>query len=378
MAVTLDIGNKDNIHPLNKQDVAKRLALWAFAKTYNIPGTVFSGPLFKSYKTENGKIRIDFDYAEGGLYAKTGSLSFFQIAGRDKVFRAANASISGSSVLVHSDAVPDPVAVRYAFNNTDSASLVGIEGLPASTFRTDDWPILADEVLIESAYDRTKDGFYTTMFCDRFGYEIHYTSDNSEPLITSPLYTGALIFKSSCTIKARAFLRELPSASINQITLINHLGLGRAPVLLAAYNPQYPGSGSSTLTDGIRGTSRYWDGSWQGYRGNGPEVIIDLGSKTTVHKISGGFLEDTRSWILLPEKVEFFTSTDARKFKKIKTIKNPKITGDRGPTRVDISYDDEPVTTRFIKIKAKPAELPGWHPGKGESAWIFIDEVIVQ
>lgn len=139
MAVTLDIGNPQNIHPGNKQDVGERLALWALAKTYD-KKVNFSGPVYKSIKIQKNKISLLFDYAKKGLVIKElNGETNFQIAGKDKIFKKAKVKIEGNKLVVFSDEVKDPVAVRYAFTNTSEATLFNKEGLPASSFRTDDW-----------------------------------------------------------------------------------------------------------------------------------------------------------------------------------------------------------------------------------------------
>ena len=139
MAVTTDIGNIKDIHPRNKQDVGKRLALWAFSKTYG-QTLVYSGPLYKSIQVEGDKVRLFFDYAIGGLVARGGPLTFFTIAGEDKQFVPAQAVIEGETIVVSSEQVPTPVAVRFAWNKVAEPNLFNKAGLPASPFRTDAWP----------------------------------------------------------------------------------------------------------------------------------------------------------------------------------------------------------------------------------------------
>lgn len=141
MAVTMDIGSESDIHPRNKHDVGKRLALWALGKTYNQRGVVFSGPLYKAMKVERDTIRLSFDHVGGGLVSRGGPLAAFEIAGIDRTFVPAKADIVGDSVVVSSSQVPNPVAVRYAFRNWVQPNLFNAAGLPASSFRTDDWPI---------------------------------------------------------------------------------------------------------------------------------------------------------------------------------------------------------------------------------------------
>jgi sialate O-acetylesterase len=139
IAVTLDVGDFKNIHPGNKKDVGERLALWALAKDYGQKDLVCSGPIYKSMKIEGGKIRLSFDYTGSGMVAKDGTLANFVIAGADKKFVPAKATIKNNTIVVSSDKVTRPVAVRYAFNNAGVPSLFNKEGLPASSFRTDNW-----------------------------------------------------------------------------------------------------------------------------------------------------------------------------------------------------------------------------------------------
>lgn len=137
MAVTTDITNLDDIHPKNKQDVGKRLALWALAKTYGKSDLVYSGPLYKSMKVEGHKIRIEFDHIGGGLKSRDGKpLSWFTIAGKTGDFVDAKAEIEGNTVVVSSDGIPEPAAVRFGWSELAEPNLMNAEGLPAGPFRT--------------------------------------------------------------------------------------------------------------------------------------------------------------------------------------------------------------------------------------------------
>jgi len=139
MAVTLDIGSLSAIHPPNKKDVGARLALWALAKDYG-KKVICSGPLYESMKARKGKAIISFKYVDGGLALKPiNGRTNFVIAGRDSVFVNAEVAVVGQTLVVHSAKVKDPVAVRYAWDNAEEATLFNKAGLPASTFRTDSW-----------------------------------------------------------------------------------------------------------------------------------------------------------------------------------------------------------------------------------------------
>jgi sialate O-acetylesterase len=140
MAVTVDIGNAYDIHPKNKRDVGKRLALWALAKDYGKDEVVYSGPLYRSMSVEGTKIRLHFDHVGTGLESRDGEpLTWFSVAGADKDFVGAVAEIEGDTVVVSSDGVGDPVAVRFGWSNVAKPNLSNREGLPASPFRTDSW-----------------------------------------------------------------------------------------------------------------------------------------------------------------------------------------------------------------------------------------------
>lgn len=139
MAVTMDIGKEKYIHPPDKTTVARRLAYWALAKTYHREGLAFSGPLYSSMTIQGNKIVVQFDYAPDGLITTGAAPAHFEIAGADKVFHPAKATIlyKAGAVEVWSDEVKEPKAVRYAFNNWVEGDLFNTEGLPASSFSTD-------------------------------------------------------------------------------------------------------------------------------------------------------------------------------------------------------------------------------------------------
>ncbi len=140
MAVIIDIGEADDIHPKNKQDVGNRLALWALAKAY-FKDVVYSGPLYSFMNVRGDEIVLHFQHVDGGLVAKgDGPLKGFAIAGEDRKFVWADARIEGETVVVRSDQVAKPVAVRYAWANNPICNLYNEAGLPASPFRTDGWP----------------------------------------------------------------------------------------------------------------------------------------------------------------------------------------------------------------------------------------------
>ena len=137
MAVTLDIGEENSIHPAEKQKVGERLAYWALSKTYGVQGIEYSGPVYKSMEVKENKVSLNFDYCSNGLFSK--NLNDFEIAGEDKVFFPALTKITKGQLEVWNDKVLKPVAVRYAWKNYVEGSLFNTAGFPASSFRTDSW-----------------------------------------------------------------------------------------------------------------------------------------------------------------------------------------------------------------------------------------------
>ncbi len=143
MAVINDIGMIRDIHPTNKSEVARRLALWAFADTYGKKDLVKSGPLFSSYKVTSQGIEVRFQHSGGGLVTRDGNApTWFEIAGNDGEFQPASAAISADkqSILLTSPAVPQPDRARFAWSQIAEPNLMNQEGLPAGAFHTH-WPV---------------------------------------------------------------------------------------------------------------------------------------------------------------------------------------------------------------------------------------------
>ncbi|AZI26926.1 sialate O-acetylesterase [Pedobacter sp. G11] len=139
MAVLMDIGEEKSIHPAGKKQGGERLAYLALAQTYGIKGFGALSPTYESLTIDKNKAVIKFQNIQNGLTSFGKELNLFEVAGTDKKFYPAKAAITGSSVTVTSEQVKNPVAVRYAFKDFVVGDLFGNDGLPVSSFRTDDW-----------------------------------------------------------------------------------------------------------------------------------------------------------------------------------------------------------------------------------------------
>jgi len=150
LAVTIDTGDPDNIHPADKKIVGERLALCALAQHYG-KKTPYQGPTFKSLRHLPGALELHFDHTNGGLVVKGDKLGEFSIAGKDRKWHWADAKVKGDTIVVSSPEVPEPEAARYAWQSFPVATLYNGAGLPAVPFRTDDWPGVTEGRKAQSA-----------------------------------------------------------------------------------------------------------------------------------------------------------------------------------------------------------------------------------
>jgi len=145
------------------------------------------------------------------------------------------------------------------------------------------------------------------------------------------------------------------------------------------YNPQYHAGGPEGLIDGIFGSENWRKGDWQGYQSQDFECVIDLKKEQKVSKLSANFLQDSRSWILMPAKVEFYTSIDNVNFTLVKTIENTLDPKEDNTKIIDFKGIINPINAKYIKVKAYNfGKLPEWHQGFGGDAFIFIDEITIK
>ncbi len=379
MAVTLDIGDPNDIHPRNKQEVGKRLALWALAEDYGKQNLIHSGPLYQSMKIEKSKIRLLFDQVGSGFMVKGGKLTHFEIAGDDQKFFPAGARIDGKTVLVSSDQVKKPVAVRFAFNNTDEPNLFNEEGLPASSFRTDDWEIVTERVLVSGKFDPARDEFVMAMKCELHPLEIRYTTDGSEPTKSSNRYSDTLRFKDTIELRARAFDNNVPSVVISRQQFIRHLAAGKKIKLTYKYSSRYPGGGENALVNGMKGSDNFKDGNWQGFEGDDLIAVIDLGEQKEICSISTAFFQAVGSWAFFPRSVEYAISQDGQNFQAIAVLANDVPDNQSGNLIKEFAGKFSDIAARYVQVKAKSMGVcPDWHAGAGGKAWLFVDEITVE
>ena len=382
MVVVSDIGDIADIHPHNKTDVGKRLANWALAQTYAQDGLPVSGPLYRSHQVEDERIRIQFDHAEQGLRATNGPLTGFEIAGPDRAFYAAKAVVDGHTVLVSSPQVPQPVAVRFAFENTSEPNLFNAGGLPASCFRTDDWQVYFPEIQY-AVRDFTPEGLaQVALNCPDRSFSIRYSTDGTAPNAASPQAFSdvPLLLAAGKPLLVRVFATDgTPGPRIDTIFLKPQLALGQLVSAGVKASPRKPGSsGDRSLTDGILAAPEARDAAWQGYEGVDAEWTIDLGKEKPVRRIAANFLSATANRIFLPVQLRFSLSTDGHKFTEISLQEEPLPARDLPPARKTYSAAAKQ-KARYVRVSAQSAgRIPQWSSSKGGPAWIFVDEIAVE
>ncbi len=208
------------------------------------------------------------------------------------------------------------------------------------------------------------------------GATIHFTRDGRDPTPASPVYEGPLKVRETTEIRAVARRGNLASPQV-AATMTQRPGNWRV-TLAQNYNRQYTAGGPDGLADGLRGSAQWKAGRWQGYQGTDVEAVVDLGRTRWLTRIGAGFLQDANAWIWYPTEVEFAISQDGKRFDVIGTAKPPV-----GPTVMGSQADELWVNAgkraRFVRLRAKTlGTIPDWHPGKGEQAFIFVDELLVE
>jgi sialate O-acetylesterase len=378
MVVVSDIGNIYDIHPRNKIDVGTRLANWALARTYGQKDIRFSGPLYHSHRVENGTLIVSFKYAEEGLLSRDGPLKGFELAGEDQIFYPAEAVIKDKEVVVSSPYVLNPVAVRFGFGNITETNLFNQFELPASSFRTDDWPIIVKPITINIEYKNEAQAYLVSLTGEGVD-QIKYTLNGDHPGLSGLTYRQPFYIDKNCTIKALAFFEGRASDALTAKEVQMNLATYKSLVL--ATNPDNPfyAGGKQALVDGISGGASFNDGHWQGYLGKDLSAVIDFGERVEISKISTRAFKNQDLRIFLPNKVTFEISNDGERFTEI--YRKPLFHA-RDPIVETFDYSfvfKSSRKTRYLRISAENmGTCPDWHSQAGEKAWILLDEIVVQ
>jgi len=210
------------------------------------------------------------------------------------------------------------------------------------------------------------------------GSKIYFTTDGSAPSISSNRYRNPVRVDKSMTLKAVAIDENGKSSKVSTARY-QKMENNWTVTLATAFEPQYDGGGPDGLIDGIRGSVNWRMGNWQGYQKTDMDITVDLKKIQSVSSVNAGFLQDTRSWIVLPKEVILSVSTDGVQFKTVAAIKPSIPVQDMVPQVWNTETIFEAEQARYIRIEAKQfGKLPSWHEGAGGDTHIFIDEVNIK
>ncbi|MGC2234637.1 MAG: GH92 family glycosyl hydrolase [Pyrinomonadaceae bacterium] len=209
------------------------------------------------------------------------------------------------------------------------------------------------------------------------GAKIFYTLDGSEPDANSAQYSKPF------TIAETAIIKAISINPKGEKSYVAESKLSKMPhdwdvKLFSTYNRQYTGGGARGLIDGIRGTTNFASGEWQGYQSQDFVAVIDLKRETEIKRLGGGFLQVARSWIWMPTRIEFEVLNDNVNFTKVAEIKTDVLPEDMEHKIRDYVQTISPVKARYVRVKAyNLGKIPAWHPGAGFDAFIFVDEIFI-
>jgi hypothetical protein len=224
------------------------------------------------------------------------------------------------------------------------------------------------------------------------GVEIRYTLDGTTPGPSSSRYERPISIDASVTLQATSIVGPAFQAGRE---LGREAGRGTSPIvnatfrrladypritLSAPYAPQYAAAGDDALIDGLRGDDDFRTTRWQGYRGQNLDVTLDFGAPREIRHVAMGFLQNVGSWILMPRRILIEASDDGVTFVPVGAVENSLPERESKPTIRDFSLDlQRPRHARYLRLRVHTfGKLPAWHPGAGEQAWFFADEIMVR
>ena len=218
-----------------------------------------------------------------------------------------------------------------------------------------------------------------TLFKDR---PIYFTVDGRTPSKGANLYKRPFTIGRSCLVRAVSY-NKWDEAVFSEQYLLFHKAIGKLKKLNTRYNnyqAKYSGGGDNALTDGVLGSDEtYTDGHWQGYWGKDVDVNLDLGTSTAVKNITMRFFHNANDWILTPQTIEIYTSSDGKDWQLAHTEQFTPDFRDRGGFVRTLTIRNPKITARHLRVVAKnPGPLPEWHLAKGNDSWLFCDEIVVE
>lgn len=296
----------------------------------------------------------------------------------DTHFYIAEAKLNGEpltrSFLRHADLANGGILELMMSDQPSANWGVGEGNVPHTSIQAP--PIVPAPFIESQGLSFTKSNTIS-MGCLRSDARIYYTLDGSDPTEKSPLYAKPFVITQNTTIKAVAV-----SSAQNKSSIVTgrfyQIDGNRKVALFSKYSQQYTAGGDKALIDGMRGNQHFSLGAWQGYEGIDFEAVVDLGKLQALNKVSVGFLQDVKSWICYPQKLEVSFSADGQTYGNTQTIGHTIPDTDVTPQIMDLTAK-KALKARYVKVKAiNHGPLPEWHPGAGGKAWLFVDEIVIE
>jgi predicted alpha-1,2-mannosidase len=314
-------------------------------------------PIFRQIKfnLENGKTFIITapNVSDKNFYVKSVKLNGKPYA---KTFIAHDAIASGGALEFEMSSAPVKTVFSLFSQSGVAQNLVAVP-------------------LIEGAARVFKNENLITLKTTTRDAKILYSIDGNEPKIE---------YKSPFVINVTSTVKAVTVNSKSEKSLPAEARFFKKPndwtvKIFSQYNRQYTGGGDEGLIDGIRGTTNFASGEWQGYQAQDFVAVIDLQRETEIKRLGGGFLQIARSWIWMPTRVEFEISNDGENFRPAAEIKTTVAPDDMEHKIRDYKTDIAPVKARYVRVKAVNfGKIPAWHPGAGFDAFIFVDEIFIE
>ncbi len=207
---------------------------------------------------------------------------------------------------------------------------------------------------------------------------IYFTTDGTEPTNSSTKYTKRLVVNKSQIVKAIAY-NTVGKKSFVTTAIYKKMAHDWAVKLNANYEQMYDGGGALGLIDGIRGETNWRKGNWQGYQKTDMDVTIDLKKVTSISRLTAGFLQDTRAWIVLPKQMIVQVSSDGVNYDTVSDTNNFLPIEDLASQVKNVTATFAPIKTRYVRIKAMQyGKLPSWHESPGGDTHLFVDEIEIK
>ena len=307
--------------------------------------------------------------------------------GKTFIIRAEN--VSAQNIYIQSAALNGKAHKKSFFNHEDlmRGGVLAFEmgGEPNKTFgsKTGEMPVSSLEknfpivptVEAERVFEKKTSVKIST---PERSAKIFYTTDGNEPDENSQAYKAPFSIDKTTVVKVIS-IDERGVKSYVVTSKLNKMPNDWDVKLFSTYNRQYTGGGAKGLIDGIRGTTNFASGEWQGYQPQDFVAVIDLKRETEIRKLGGGFLQSTRSWIWMPTRIEFEVSSDGLNFRQVANIKTDVAPEDLENKTRDYAREITPTRARYVRVKATNlGKIPAWHAGTGFDAFIFVDEIFIE